>query len=100
MENDINRAVSAFRNLSSRVSEMIYLDFRSSVKKLDRQTDENVFQKLQARYIAELENQLNQAAGKLISEFRGNSLVNTLQYELSNRVAYLLSEFLLKAKSL
>jgi len=79
---------------------MIYDDFRRDAKSLDRQTDENVFQKLQGRYMKELEKQLHRAAEGLVEEHTGDRDIGTLQHELARQISYLLSEFLVKAKSM
>lgn len=100
MEKDINIIKSNFRNSSTRISHLIYEDFIRSVKKLDRQRDENVFRQLQSRYRSELEKQLNAAAEKVIGEYGGHNDMRTLQRELTNQISYNVSEFLLKIKSM
>lgn len=100
MEKDITLIISDFRNLSSKIYEMVYDDFRQKVKNLDRQRDENVFQQLQARYVNALKKQLEQEAEKVIQEHNRHHAVRTLQRELTGQIAYLLPEFILKVKSM
>jgi hypothetical protein len=100
MEKDFGNIISKFRDLSSKMSEMIYDDFKRKVKKLDRQKDENVFQLLQARYINELDKQLQQAAEKMVQENNKYSNLKLLRNELANQSSYILSEFLQKARSM
>jgi len=100
MENDIGMLISKYRDLSSKISEMIYDDFKKNVERLDRQTDENVFQLLQARYINELEKQLHQEVEKIVAKNNTNINVTLLRYELGNQASYILSEYLQKAKSM
>ena len=100
MEKETTRIITSFRNSSSRIFEMIYDDFKRSVKKLDRLRDENVFQRMQARYIKELEQQLRWAAEKTVEECNEKSEVKIVRHDLTSQVSYLLSEFLLKAKSM
>ncbi|HET6994266.1 MAG TPA: hypothetical protein VFI06_04740 [Chitinophagaceae bacterium] len=99
MENDITRIITGFRNSSSRIFEMIYNDFKRNVKNVNRKTDENVFQQMQARYINELENQLRQLAEKTVAGYNEPRESKILQHELASQISYLLSEFQQKAKS-
>jgi len=48
-----------------------YEQFRLSVKKLDRQTDENVFQLQLGKYVATLRSQLENIAFELLAENKG-----------------------------
>ena len=100
MENDIGMLISKYRDLSSKISEMIYYDFKRNVERLDRHTDENVFQLLQARYIHELEKQLHHEVEKMVEKSKTNVNVKLLRHELGNQASYILSEFLQKAKSM
>ena len=100
MEGEIAVIITRFRNESSRISQRIFDDFATSVSGLNRQTDENVFQQQQARYLQELENQLHQFASKTVEENRGHNAVALLQHELPIQVSYILAEFLVKAKSM
>ena len=100
MEKDFGNIISKFRDLSSKISEMIFDDLKRKVKKLDRQKDENVFQLLQARYINELEKQLQQEAEKMVQENNKYSNLKLLRNELTNQASYILSEFLQKARSM
>jgi len=99
MENDIGLIITEYRDLSSKISEMIYDDFKRKVKRLNRRTDENVYQLLQARYINELEKQLHQEVEKMVEKNNKNVNLTSLRHELATQASYILSEFLLKAKS-
>ena len=100
MEKEIALVVTNFRNVASKIYEMIFNDFRRSIAKLDRQTDENVFQQLQARYVNELEKHLDQEAKKIVEENSGHAAASTMHRELAAHISYLISSFLLKAKSM
>ena len=100
MENDIGAIISKYRYLSSKISEMVYDDFKRNVEKLSRRTDENVFQLLQGRYMNELEKKLHQEAEIMVDKNNKNVNVTLLRHELGNQVSYILSEFLQKAKSM
>lgn len=100
MDNDVVHILTGFRNRAASISQAIFKDFRSSVKRLDRQTDENVFQRLQARYLQELDKQLHQIAEKTVKEYSPYSTATNLHHELAGQISYLLAEFLHKAKSM
>jgi hypothetical protein len=100
MENDMGVIISRYRDLSSRISEMIYADFKKSVERLDRQRDENVFQLSQARYIQELEKQLHNEVEKMVEKHKSNANLNLLRHELGSQASYILAEFLQKAKAM
>ena len=100
MENDSTLIVTHFRDLASKIYGMVYRDFRKSAEKLDRRKDENVFQQLQARYASELEKFLDREAKRIAEEHSSHPGKRILQRELSGHVAYLVSEFLLNAKSM
>ena len=100
MENGVTLIITGFRNLSSKVYEVICDDFARSVNKLDRQTDENVFQQLGARYAKELERDLEQEAEKILTTHKSHEAIGTLERELAGQIAYLVSAFLLKVNSM
>ena len=100
MENDIAIVISRYRDLSSKISERIYDEFKRKIESLDRRRDENVFQLVQARYINELEKQLHHEVEKMVEKYKTNTNVTLLRHELGNQASYILSEFLQKAKSM
>lgn len=100
MEKDITRVITNFRNASASIFEMMFTDFQNGTKNLDRQKDDNVFQRLQARYISQLEKQLLGEADNAMKGHYQNRELKILQHELATRVSYLLSEFSVKARSM
>ena len=100
MGDDIDIIKSSFRNSSSRISQLIFNDFRKNIRKLDRQKDENVFQQLLGRYIHELERKLADEAGKALAQYQVKVNINILRRELTSQVSYNMSEFLLKVRSM
>ena len=72
MENDIAIVISRYRDLSSKISERIYDEFKRKIESLDRRRDENVFQLVQARYINELEKQLHHEVEKMVEKYKTN----------------------------
>jgi len=100
MENEIGVVISKYRDLSAKISEKIYDEFKRKIESLDRRRDENVFQLVQARYINELEKQLHQEVEKMVEKYKTNVNVTLLRHELGNQASYILSEFLQKAKSM
>jgi len=100
MEKDLTLAISSFRDLSSKIYEKVFTDFKKGVNDIDRQTDENVFQQLQARYIRELEKYLDKEAKRIIEAYTDQSSIKKLQRELSGHISYLVTAFFIKAKSM
>jgi hypothetical protein len=100
METDVDIVVARFRNSSSRIFQFLYEDFKRNIRKLDRQGDENVFQKLQSRYLSELQKQLTIEAEKMIGQYNGIRDINLLRRELASQISYNISEFLVKIRSM
>jgi len=100
MGKDIVLIITEFRNVTSLIYEMVFAGFRESVKNLDRQEDENVYQQLQSKYRSKLKMLLEHEAEKILEEHRAQGDLRMLQRELNGHVSYLLTAFLLKAKSM
>jgi hypothetical protein len=97
---DFTQIATDFRNISSRIYEFIFAEFRRSVKQLDRQLDENVFQQVQAKHIGKLKQMLEQETARTLESHGRHRAAQALQQEMTGQIAYLLSAFLLKARSM
>ncbi|MCD2422094.1 hypothetical protein LQ567_04925 [Niabella pedocola] len=78
--------------------EELYHNFKEQTARLDRQTDENVFQQLRGRYERQLQQQLSGEAKELMYAYKRNDILH-LQHLLTESIAYYLSEFRTKAGS-
>lgn len=98
MESDIERLKSNFRDSASKIVNYVWQEFQNQSSRLDRHKDENVFQQLQSRYINELQQRLREEAENLIRNYTGNSAA--LRRDLTNQIAYIVSQLNLRIRSL
>ena len=100
MENDITQIISGFRNSSSKIYETVYNDFSKNISTLSREKDENVFQQVLGGYVSKLKKELGQEAEKILERHQEHHLFGTMQREMTGHISYIVSSFLLKAKSI
>lgn len=98
MEADSDIIKSRFRNEASSLFAYIFQHFQQSVRKLDRQRDENVFRQLAGTHAGQLKSQLDGIAKKLMSQYKGS--IDRLNRDLSKEIDYYLSEFNIKIMSM
>ncbi|MFT4093164.1 MAG: hypothetical protein QM640_05955 [Niabella sp.] len=99
MENDPIFIITGFRKTANELFDGLCHDFIDQAKKLDRQTDENVFQQLRSRYEGQLQQQLNREAMGLLQEYKRDDILS-LHQSLTGYISYCLSAFRIKAGSL
>lgn len=100
MNPDINTVKARFRDEASEIHLRAMKTFEYNTKKLDRQKDENVFQQLTARYADELKRELSQMAEKLLAQYGGGTNKHLLYQDFAHQIAYYVSEWLLKVRSM
>ena len=98
MEADIERLKSNFRDSAAKIVGYVWQEFQNQSGRLDRHRDENVFRQLQSRYVNELQQRLGEEAESLIRNYSGNSSV--LRRDLTNQIAYNVSQLNLRIRSL
>ncbi|MFT3750466.1 MAG: hypothetical protein QM768_19285 [Agriterribacter sp.] len=100
MNPDINTVKAIFRDEASVIHLRVTKAFEFNTRKLDRQKDENVFQQLAARYADELKRELSQMAEKLLAKQGGGANRHLLHQDFARQIAYYVSEWLLKIRSM
>lgn len=100
MDNDIDIIRIKFRKSSTTIYISVFEAFQTSIRALDRQKDENVFQQLQGKYLHELKRQLTDAAMHYLSQFHDKGNPENLRGALTNEIAHYINEFLHKTRSL
>lgn len=100
MKSDINTLRAIFRNEASEIHLRVMKTFEFNTKKLDRQKDENVFQQLTARYADELKRELSQTAEQLIDRYGDETNRHLLRQDFTHQIAYYISEWHLKIRSM
>jgi hypothetical protein len=95
MVQDIKNMTVEFDNSAAKIYSGIFEQFLSSVKKIKRKTNENVFRMQIAKFSHELRGQLEQEA-KRISENYSGKLQEQLEISLTKKINYYLQEFLHK----
>ncbi|MGJ7032324.1 hypothetical protein [Niabella hirudinis] len=99
MEQESVLIIKAFQKTTFRLFEDHYRNFKEQAGKLDRQTDENVFQQLRGRYERQLQYQLGLEAKDLMRAYKRNDILQ-LQQSLTEHIAYCLVEFKRRASAL
>ena len=99
MKEDAEEIVMEFNNVAASIFASFFEQFSNSARKLDRGTDENVFQMQIAKYVSMIRSRLEQQAQKYFTNYSGTKL-KELQSAISARIAYYLQEFRSKCYSL
>lgn len=92
MEQDPELVITGFQKTAVNLFEELYHHFKKQARKLDRQTDENVFQQLRGRYERQLQYQLDQEAKDLMRTYKRGDVLQ-LQKSLTEHIGYFLVEF-------
>ncbi|MGN6493159.1 MAG: hypothetical protein ACTHLE_14260 [Agriterribacter sp.] len=100
MNSDIDAVKARFRDEASVIYLRIMKTFEFNTQKLDRQKDENVFQRLTSRYADELKRELSQIAEQLIYQCGDGTKRNLLQQDFARQISYHISQWLLKVRSM
>lgn len=98
METNKSMALSNFKEAAIKVFLNLWFDFEKHARKLDRDTDDNVFQQLQGRYIIGLKTELLKNAEICLGGYCGDR--NSLRRNLNDQVAQNVSAFILRARQL
>lgn len=100
MNSDIDAVKARFRDEASVIYLRIMKTFEFNTKKLDRQKDENVFQRLTSRYADELKRELSQIAEQSIYQCGDGTKRNLLRQDFARQISYHISQWLLKVRSM
>jgi hypothetical protein len=99
MKEGIEQLNVLFQNRATTVFFALYNEFRHSTALIDRQGDENVFQKLQNRYVSQLALQLHDIALEVLEKADHSHDRQKLQYAFTHSIEEYTNEFLQKIKS-
>jgi hypothetical protein len=99
MHEGIEQNSVTFHNRARSEFFPLYQEFRQSVKLLDRQRDENVYQQLQMRFANQLQHRLQNIAMELLLHTE-HTCRNQLNPLLANAIDGYVQEFMQKARSL
>ncbi|WP_346239561.1 hypothetical protein ABDK00_009375 [Niabella insulamsoli] len=99
MKQDPVLIVDSFRKTAFHFFEEICHNFKEQARKIDRQTDENVFQQLCGRYEQQLQQRLRQKAIDVMRPYNRSDILQ-LQKSLTEQISYYLLEFKRKVGNL
>jgi hypothetical protein len=99
MSEEITQCSIVFHERAQSAFFSIYGEFKQAIASIDRQGDENVFQRLQNRYASQLQLQLHNIALEILGQV-DTAQRNKLSFSLSQSIEEYIREFLQKAKSL
>lgn len=97
---EFSQVMVEFNNKASGYFFSYYDTFKKTVKKLDRQKDENVFQQQQALFLRALKNRLEFIARELLDKNKSPDNSNRLNKKLTDAINDFLVEFRQKSRSL
>lgn len=100
MRADFDTVRARFRDEASVIHVRVMETFELNTKKLNRQRDENVFQQLTARYADELKRELSRMAEQLIDHYGDDTSRYLLRQDFTHQIAYYISEWHLKIRSM
>jgi|SRR5678815_1843069 hypothetical protein len=96
---NIRKTVVEFDNHAANFYAYLFNQLRTSVQKIDRKKEENVFKLQVSKYSRELKRQLDQQA-KVLIDTPDLDVRKQLESVLPARVHYYLQEFMLKCNNL
>ncbi len=100
MEKDSDQLNVEFNESAIKAFFSLYSDFKTSVRTLDRQKDDNVFQQVQGTYANRLKQQLESIATDLIDKNRSLKDINHVKKTLTDSIGAYVNEFIQKSRSL
>jgi hypothetical protein len=100
MENKIEQYNILFHRKAKAVFFSVYEEFKHTTASLDRQRDENVFQRMQAQYSARLKRQLGEVALETLEQLSLGLSRDGFNRILTSFIEEYTTEFVQKARSL
>lgn len=100
MKQDVEQACITFHQRAREIFFDLYRHFQSSVAPIDRQGDENVFQRSHGRYVAQLRQQLQGLAMDILNEADAGTDRGRLNHSLASFIDDYVQEFIQKVRSL
>lgn len=100
MNNHVDEYNILFHSRAGAIFSSLSRDFKCSTGSLDRLHDENVFQRLQAKYTIELKRQLQEVALEVLEQFSAGRYREGFNKILASSIEEYTQEFLQKARSL
>ncbi|HET9747559.1 MAG TPA: hypothetical protein VFP97_17705 [Chitinophagaceae bacterium] len=100
MDREFEQLSVNFNTKAQKVFTSIYEKFRLSVKKLDRQKDENVFQLQMGKYLNTLKSELEGVAYELLTSHKSIRNTDLCNKVLKDYINIYLQEFRQKARLL
>lgn len=92
MNENAEKTVIEFSNTAAKICSNLFKQFLSSSQKLNRKTDENVFQMQVAKYFEVLKSDLEQEAKRSFANYCGLK-PRELQISISAKINYYLQQF-------
>jgi len=92
--------INEFNTKASPIFLSHYKEFLTTVEKLEREKDDNVFQLQQAKYVQTLKNQLEYLAQSILNKHQSMRGVNLLNKKITEEITQYLNEFRQKSRSL
>lgn len=100
MRKDIRTIYAEFNNLSMKIFFSLLNEFRNETTKIERVSNENVFQLLRSKYSCTLQERLERGAFALIDKCDSKEDQGRLRIGFSEKIKYFLREFVRKANLL
>ena len=88
----------AFHSKASDLFFSLYEKFQSSIKTIDREKEEYIFQQMRERYVRTLQQQLEMAAKDIIKNNQGHKQLNQVDQNLNLFIKEYLHRFVQKIK--
>jgi hypothetical protein len=98
-EEDVERAVVEFDNNAAKIYSEVFAKFNSSIGKIRRDNEENVFKMQLSKYTYTLRNELDKEVRNLLNSSHPKIHKN-LETVLSSKIEYYLQEFRRKCNAL
>ena len=99
MKEDTDKTIVEFNNEAARLYGHVFDQFENSVRNIDRNNEENVFQMRVSKFSLELKKQLEQHVKKIL-ESSDSKMNEQLQAALSVKVSYYLRQFMQKCSAM
>jgi len=99
MNEDAEKTVVEFTDTAAKIYSIVFEQFLSSVRKLNRRRDENVFQLQVAKYSEAFKSDLEREAKKSLANYSGMK-PRELRLSISEKIRYCLQQFQGKCNAL
>src|SRR4051812_45494098 len=99
MQKDPDEILVEFNDSAGRLLTYLFEKFQKNVQSLNRNKDDNVFQQLQAKYMYDFKNELENMA-KIYIEKCGGANAHELNNRLTNSIDRFTNEFIQQIRSL